>query len=85
MTQATQNAYDQIISGELSHTGDPALTRHFNNAVLREDPKRGSRLTKERRGSSKKIDAAIASIIALHRATFYQEEAAPPEAQLLVL
>ena len=85
MTQATQLCYDKIIAGEISHTGDPALIRHFNNAVLREDPKRGSRLTKERKGSSKKIDAAIAAIIALHRATFYQEADAPPEAQLLVL
>ena len=85
MTQATQLAFDKIINGELSHDGDPALIRHFNNAVLREDPKRGSRLTKERKGSSKKIDIAIAAIIALHRATFYQEADAPPEAQLLVL
>ena len=85
MTQATQLAFDKIINGELSHDGDPALIRHFNNAVLREDPKRGSRLTKERKGSHKKIDGAIASIIALHRATFYQEADAPPEAQLLVL
>ena len=85
MTQATQLAFDKIINGELSHDGDPALIRHFNNAVLREDPKRGSRLTKERKGSHKKIDLVIASIIALHRATFYQETSAPPEAQLLVL
>ena len=85
MTQATQLAYDKINDGEISHTGDPALIRHFNNAVLREDPKRGSRITKERKGSSKKIDAAVAAIIALHRATFYQEADAPPEAQLLVL
>jgi phage terminase large subunit-like protein len=85
MTQCTQNAYDKIIGGEISHNGDPALIRHFNNAVLREDPKRGSRLTKERRNSSKKIDACIASIIALHRASFYEPEAEQTEAQLIVI
>ena len=85
MTQCTQNAYDKIIGGEITHNGDPALIRHINNAVLREDPKRGSRLTKERKGSSKKIDACIASIIALHRASFYEPEAEPAEAQLLVI
>ena len=85
MTQATQLAYDAIIDGSISHDGNPSLVRHFENAILKEDPKRGSRLTKDRRGSTKKIDAAIASIIALHRATFYRDQEAPAEAQLLVI
>jgi phage terminase large subunit-like protein len=84
MQQATQLAYDAIVDGKITHDGNPALIRHFRNAVLREDPRRGSRLSKERRGSTKKIDLAIASIIALHRASFWRDEA-PPEPQLLVL
>ncbi len=84
MQQATQLAYDLIIDGKISHDGNPALIRHFRNAVLREDPRRGSRLTKDRRGSTKKIDVAIASIIALHRASFWRDDAAP-QSQLLVL
>ena len=47
-------------------------------------PRRGSRLTKDRKGSTRKIDLCIASIIALHRAAFWRDEA-PPETQLLVL
>jgi phage terminase large subunit-like protein len=84
MTQATQLAYDAIIDGKITHDGNPALLRHFSNAQLKEDPKRGSRLTKDRRGSTKKIDLAISSIIALHRASFWRDQT-PAEVQLLVL
>ncbi len=85
MTQATQLAYDAIIDGAVSHNGDPALIRHFSNAVLREDPRRGSRLVKDRRGSTRKIDLCVASVIALHRATFYRDSEPSPETQLLVI
>ena len=85
MTQASQSMFDAITDGHLSHTGDPALVRHFRNAVLREDARGGARITKDRRGSTKKIDAAIASIIAHHRSVAWRDEDAPAEAQLLVL
>ena len=84
MTQATQLAYDAIVDGTITHDGNPALIRHVQNAVLREQAGRGSRLTKDRRGSTKKIDLCIASIIALHRAAFWRDEA-PSETQLLVI
>ena len=85
MTQGSQAMFDAIIDGRITHTGDPALVRHFRNAVLREDARGGARITKDRRGSTKKIDLAIASIIAHHRAVAWREEDAPAEAQLLVL
>ena len=84
MTQATQAMFDAVIDGRLSHSGDPALIRHFSNAVLREDA-RGARVTKDRRGSTRKIDAAVAAIIAHHRAVSWREVEAPAEPQLLVL
>ena len=83
MTQATQAMFDAVIDGRLSHSGDPALIRHFSNAVLREDA-RGARVTKDRRGSTRKIDAAVAAIIAHHRACAWREEDMN-EPQLLVL
>jgi len=52
--------------------------------VLREDA-RGARVTKDRRGSTRKIDAAVAAIIAHHRAVSWREVEAPAEPQLLVL
>ena len=85
MTAATQAMFDAISDAEVSHTGDPALVRHFRNAVLREDSRGGARITKDRRGSVKKIDAAVAAIIAHHRAISWRDEGAASEAQLLVL
>ena len=43
------------------------MARHVGNAVLREDT-RGARLAKERRDSPRKIDAAVASVMAHDRA-----------------
>jgi len=84
MTQATIAMYEAIVDERLSHNGDPALVRHFSNAILREDA-RGSRITKNHKGSTRKIDAAVASLVAHHRAAVWREEEAPAEPQLLVL
>ena len=83
MTQATQATYDAIVDGGLTHTGDPQLVRHFQNCHLKEDA-RGARIMKDRRGSTKKIDLAVASLIAFHSSATWREEA-PAESQLLVL
>ena len=72
-----------VCSSGASHDGSPQLVRHFRNAVLREDA-RGSRITKERRGSVNKIDLAVASLIGLSRACAWREEDLT-EPQLLVL
>ena len=85
MVPATQAIYDAIQDGTLSHSGDPALVRHFRNCVLKEDARGGARLTKNHRGSTKKIDLAIASVIAHHRACSWREELVPTEPQLLIL
>jgi phage terminase large subunit-like protein len=68
----------------VKYTPESALVRHFGNAILREDA-RGSRITKNHKGSSRKIDAAVASLIAHHRAAVWREVEAPAEPQLLVL
>lgn len=39
------------------------MARHVGNAVLREDA-RGARLAKERRDSPRRIDAAVAAVMA---------------------
>ncbi len=51
----------------------------------REDNRGGSRITKNHKGSTRKIDAAVASLIAHHRAAVWREVEAPAEPQLLVL
>ena len=73
MTSSTQMFYDAVVEGRITHSGEPVLQRHVANAVLREDV-RGARITKDRRGSSRKIDLAICCVIAHHRACVGREE-----------
>ncbi|MFI6861289.1 terminase large subunit domain-containing protein [Streptomyces sp. NPDC050421] len=73
MIPATQAVYDAARDGRLSHDGNPALARHVGNAVLRED-KNGARVTKEYAASRRKIDLAIAMILAVHGAVMFRED-----------
>ena len=82
-TQATQALYDAITDSLISHDGSPQMLRHFKNARLHEDA-RGARLRKESRSSVNKIDIAVATMIAHHRACAWREEDTY-EPQLLVL
>jgi phage terminase large subunit-like protein len=67
MTPATARFYEAVVNGALTHSGDSRLARHIGNAVLREDA-RGARLAKERRDSPRRIDAAVAAVMAHDRA-----------------
>jgi phage terminase large subunit-like protein len=67
MTPATARFYEAVVNGALTHSGDSRLARHIGNAVLREDA-RGARLAKERKDSPRRIDAAVASVMAHDRA-----------------
>src|SRR5690606_30042275 len=73
MVPATQAVYDACRDGRLRHDGNPALARHIGNAVLRED-KNGARITKEHASSRRKIDLAIAMILAVHGAVMWRED-----------
>jgi phage terminase large subunit-like protein len=67
MTPSTQRLYEAALNGGLTHSGDPRLARHIANAVLKVDH-RGQRLAKETTYSSRKIDLAVASVMAFDRA-----------------
>jgi phage terminase large subunit-like protein len=67
MGPATARFYSLVVDGELSHDGSSALARHVANAILREDS-RGARLAKEHKDSHRRIDAAVAAVMAVHRA-----------------
>ena len=84
MVPATHDFYSGVMDGTLSHDGNPALARHLGNAVLRED-NRGARITKEYRASRKHIDAAVAALIAHHRAVQFREEAPETPATIFVI
>ena len=67
MGPATQRFYEDATGQAFTHSGHKGLTRHVANAHLK-TYSRGSRLTKDRRGSPRKIDAAVAAVMALERA-----------------
>lgn len=78
MTPATQRFTTMVLERQMTHSGDPVLTRHVSNAVLKSDA-RGVRIHKETKSSPRKIDAAVASIMALERAMTFQDQ--PTEAE----
>lgn len=76
MGPATQRFYELVTTRAITHTGDPALARHLGNAVLRTDS-RGARLAKDAKSSSRKIDLAVASVMAADRAGWWLTQPGP--------
>jgi len=64
MSPATQGFRDAVVNRQLTHSGDSRLARHVANCVVREDA-RGTRVAKQRQDSRRKIDAAVAAIMAV--------------------
>ena len=79
MVPATAKFYDAVMSGGIAHDHNPTLARHLDNCVVKTD-RLGPRITKENRGSPRKIDAAVAAVMAFDRATWVKEAAPPPPA-----
>lgn len=67
MTPATARFYEAVMNRRLGHSGDLRLARHIGNAVLKADS-RGTRIYKEHKHSSRRIDLAVASVMAFERA-----------------
>jgi len=60
MTPATQRFGEAVLNRTLTHSGDPDLARHVGNAVVKNDS-RGHRIVKEHKGSTRRIDLAVAA------------------------
>ena len=67
MVPACAKFFDAVVEGRLKHDGNPILARHLDNAVVKVD-NLGPRIVKENRNSSRRIDAAVAAVIAVDRA-----------------
>lgn len=67
MTPATQRFGEAVFNRALTHSGDPDLARHVGNAVVRNDS-RGHRIVKEHKDSTRRIDLAVAMVMAHARA-----------------
>jgi len=64
MVPATERALQAIVNGTVTHSGDRRLARHVANCVVRPD----GQLSKVSKHSPRKIDAAVAMVMALDRA-----------------
>jgi phage terminase large subunit-like protein len=69
MTPATTRFHEAVVDGTLTHSGDARLSRHIGNCVVRVDS-RGTRLAKEHKHSLRRIDLAVAAVMAHSRATW---------------
>jgi phage terminase large subunit-like protein len=76
MGPATQTFYEGVVNQQLSHNGDPRITRHVANAVLKQDS-RGLRIVKEHSHSRRKIDLAVAALMAYSRARWLNGQDEP--------
>ena len=67
MIPATTRFAEAVANKALSHTGDPDLARHVDNAVLRVGSQ-GAQLSKISKRSARRIDLAVAAVMAYERA-----------------
>lgn len=78
MGPATQRFYEAVTSKRIRHNGDPRIARHLENAQLKVDS-RGARLQKDAKNSPRKIDLAVAAVMALDRAEYWLNNAEGPD------
>jgi phage terminase large subunit-like protein len=69
MAPATDRLYQAVVTGAVSHDGDPRLAAHIGNCVAKPTPM-GDLVSKDKKGSPRKIDAAVAAIVAFDRVAF---------------
>ena len=71
MAPACDRFRTAVMEGELVHDGDPVLARHVGYAVAKLTPL-GTTITKAHPDSPRKIDAAVAAVIAHERAAWHR-------------
>lgn len=69
MIPATERFYEAVMNQAVTHSGNPDLARHIGNAVIRRTT-HGGHLQKDAKGSPRKIDLAVAAVMALDRASY---------------
>ena len=78
MIKACARFYDAVAENKIVHDGDPLLARHIGNTAVKLTPA-GPHIKKENPNSPRKIDAAVAAILAHDRASGKIEEQVIPE------
>jgi len=77
MGPATDRAYSLIAEGRLSHDGNADLARHVRNTVAKRTAA-GDVPVKASKNSLKKIDLAVAMILAVERASWHRSRPKKP-------
>lgn len=71
MAPATDRLYQACVTTTVTHDGDPRMAAHIAHCIAKRTPQ-GDLVSKDKRGSPRKIDAAVAAIVAFDRAAFHQ-------------
>lgn len=72
MAPATDRLYQAVATRAVTHDGDPRLAAHVAHCVAKPTPM-GDLVSKDKRGSPRKIDAAVAAIVAYDRAAWHKQ------------
>lgn len=72
MAAACSRFFTAATTAGLTHDGDERLARHLANARLKETPE-GAYIVKDGRNSPRKIDLAVAAVIAFDRAAWHSK------------
>jgi phage terminase large subunit-like protein len=78
MIKACATFYDAVVEQRIEHNGDPILSRHLDNTMTKMTPA-GPHVKKENPNSPRKIDAAVAAIMATDRASVGRIEEVVPQ------
>ncbi|RIT84233.1 terminase large subunit [Mycobacteroides abscessus] len=70
MAPATDRLYQAVATKTVTHDGDPRLAAHIAHCIAKRTPM-GDLVSKDKRGSPRKIDAAVAAIVAYDRAAWH--------------
>ena len=73
MAPATDRFYQAVTAGSLTNDGDPGMLAHFTHCVATSTAV-GDVITKDKRNSPRKIDAAVAAIVAFDRASHHARQ-----------
>lgn len=76
MAPATDRLYAAVAEQTITHDGDPRLAAHISNCVAKATPQ-GDVIVKDKKSSTRKIDAAVAAIVAADRAAFHASNPIP--------
>ena len=70
MAPATDRLYQAVTTKAVTHDGEPRLAMHVAHCVAKPTPM-GDLVSKDKKGSPRKIDAAVAAIVAFDRAAWH--------------